>query len=141
MKLRIFMPAVMALMIAACGGTETTGNTPANLAESESELVIGQQCGSTTCGKGTYCCNPSCGICVPPGWSCTQQVCPGADLLEAKAPEAEAPVEEVVERPEIIIGGEACGPTVCGKGTTCCNPSCGICTPPGWSCTQQVCDY
>lgn len=32
-------------------------------------------CGGNTCGKGTYCCNASCGICVPKGMSCTQQAC------------------------------------------------------------------
>lgn len=32
-------------------------------------------CGGKVCGKGTYCCNPSCGICVPKGMSCTQQSC------------------------------------------------------------------
>ena len=32
-------------------------------------------CGGSTCPSGTYCCNPSCGICVPKGYSCTQQAC------------------------------------------------------------------
>jgi hypothetical protein len=32
-------------------------------------------CGGKVCGKGTYCCNPSCGTCVPKGMSCTQQSC------------------------------------------------------------------
>jgi hypothetical protein len=35
----------------------------------------GETCGSTTCAKGTTCCNASCGVCVPPGGACTQQVC------------------------------------------------------------------
>lgn len=35
----------------------------------------GQVCGGVTCGRGEYCCNPSCNICVPYGWSCTQQSC------------------------------------------------------------------
>jgi len=35
--------------------------------------------------------------------------------------------------------GEVCGPVVCGEGLVCCNSSCGICTPPGGFCTQQVC--
>jgi hypothetical protein len=35
--------------------------------------------------------------------------------------------------------GEACGDTTCEQGMTCCNASCGICTPPGVFCTQQAC--
>ncbi len=38
-------------------------------------LQAGQSCGGAICGKGQYCCNPSCSICVPYGWSCTQQSC------------------------------------------------------------------
>jgi hypothetical protein len=37
------------------------------------------------------------------------------------------------------IGGGQCGPRVCGPGTRCCNASCGVCTPPGAECTQQIC--
>lgn len=36
-------------------------------------------------------------------------------------------------------GGPACGKTTCPKDQECCNASCGICTPPGGACTQQVC--
>jgi len=32
-------------------------------------------CGNTWCPQGQECCNPSCGICVPPGGACTQQAC------------------------------------------------------------------
>ncbi len=35
--------------------------------------------------------------------------------------------------------GEACGPVFCASGEVCCNASCGICTPPGYFCTQQAC--
>jgi len=35
----------------------------------------GQLCGGNVCGKFKYCCNPSCGICVYYGMSCTQQSC------------------------------------------------------------------
>lgn len=34
-----------------------------------------QECGSTTCGKGTGCCNASCGICTEPGFACIQIAC------------------------------------------------------------------
>jgi len=36
--------------------------------------------------------------------------------------------------------GEACGSLTCAPGQVCCNDSCGICTAPGDSCTQQLCD-
>lgn len=36
-------------------------------------------------------------------------------------------------------GGPRCGDHHCGSGQVCCNSSCGICTPPGGFCTQQVC--
>ena len=34
----------------------------------------------------------------------------------------------------------ACGPTKCPVGEVCCNPSCGVCTPPGGGCAGIVCD-
>lgn len=36
--------------------------------------------------------------------------------------------------------GPACGTATCASGQVCCNPSCGICTPPGGACTQQFCE-
>ena len=35
----------------------------------------GESCGAIVCDKALECCNASCGICVPPGGACTQQVC------------------------------------------------------------------
>lgn len=35
-----------------------------------------QRCGRAVCAPGTECCNPSCGLCVPPGAGCTESVCP-----------------------------------------------------------------
>jgi hypothetical protein len=43
----------------------------------------------------------------------------------------------VPNKPE---GRRQCGASICATGLTCCNASCGICTPPGVMCTQQVCD-
>jgi len=37
--------------------------------------ALGESCGGVICGKGTYCCNPSCGVCVPYGMSCPQVSC------------------------------------------------------------------
>lgn len=38
-------------------------------------FTAGEPCGGVICSKGTYCCNPTCNMCVLPGMSCTQQVC------------------------------------------------------------------
>lgn len=38
-----------------------------------------------------------------------------------------------------VGGGIACGPTTCAAGMVCCNESCGVCTAPGGSCTDEVC--
>jgi hypothetical protein len=41
-------------------------------------LAIGPavvSCGGVQCRPGTFCCNPSCGICTPKGVECTQQSC------------------------------------------------------------------
>ena len=39
-----------------------------------------------------------------------------------------------------LSGSRICGATICASGTTCCNASCGVCTPPGMMCTQQICE-
>jgi hypothetical protein len=36
--------------------------------------------------------------------------------------------------------GVRCGPNTCARGEICCNPSCGICTPPDGFCTEQFCE-
>jgi len=41
----------------------------------EPVFLAGEQCGAVVCGKGKYCCNFSCSLCVFHGMSCTQQVC------------------------------------------------------------------
>ncbi|EYF06790.1 hypothetical protein [Chondromyces apiculatus] len=95
----------------------------AAIGEDEEELVVGQQCGNSVCGKGTYCCNASCGTCAPKGGACTQQVC-------------ESPVKVEAE-PAFV--GQQCGTAVCGKGMYCCNASCNRCAPKGMACTQEAC--
>ena len=42
----------------------------------------------------------------------------------------------VVKCPPSVI---PCGPTTCSNGEVCCNASCGICTPPNGTCSQQAC--
>lgn len=36
--------------------------------------------------------------------------------------------------------GAECGGKRCAPGEVCCNKSCGICTPPGGVCTQELCE-
>lgn len=92
-------------------------------------FLAGEICGSRICGKGTYCCNASCSMCVLVGMSCTQQACFQAEVQPAPA--------------EVDHGGlhweVPCGNTVCTGGNFCCNASCSICAPRGGHCTQQVC--
>jgi hypothetical protein len=37
--------------------------------------VAGTPCGDNVCGSGEFCCNESCGICVPEDGVCTQEFC------------------------------------------------------------------
>jgi hypothetical protein len=62
-----------------------------------SRCVFVEQCGSTECDRSEFCCNPSCGQCLPMGSFCTQEVC------------------------------EGCGEAICNAGDVCCHPDCGIC--------------
>ena len=52
-----------------CDAPQVAAETP------EPAFLAGQQCGGVICGKGTYCCNPTCNACVLIGMSCTQQSC------------------------------------------------------------------
>src|SRR5262245_61092055 len=37
------------------------------------------------------------------------------------------------------VPGTKCGDAVCPPGQVCCNASCGTCTAPGGTCSQQIC--
>lgn len=91
----------------------------------------GKACGSSTCGPGERCCNPECGLCAPAGGPCPLIGCP---LKEGDSPVTGAEAEL------LWTSGRPCGPTTCDPGQVCCNESCGICTPPGGFCTQQICE-
>lgn len=96
------------------------------------EMAGGVPCGGVTCPPKMECCNPTCNRCVFPGMSCTQEVC--NDTSAAPAPE---PMLEPIGP----IEPEPCGLVFCPKGTTCCNPLCSACTPPGVSCTLGDCGH
>lgn len=40
---------------------------------------------------------------------------------------------------ELCEPREVCGPSLCAAGEVCCNPSCGICTPPDGACIEIAC--
>lgn len=122
-------PAAVAAPPAADAAADCAAPTDAG-AEAEPLFLAGEICGSKICGKGTYCCNASCSLCVRLDMSCTQQVCNRAQAVED-------------DRLDLTHGGvhfdQPCGNTVCTGGNFCCNASCSICAPRGGFCTQQVC--
>jgi hypothetical protein len=139
MKMRWMAVAVLALMASACGGVVEDASTDTQAVDtvsaaglgSENEIGGGGPCGSNYCGKGTFCCNASCGICAPLGGGCPDVMCEVAQPEETHEASAKQAPEESL--------ATTCGGRVCAAGTYCCNASCGICAPKGASCTQQVC--
>lgn len=77
-----------------------------------------EPCGVVFCPIGLECCNASCGICTPPGGSCSPFTC------------------SMPRYPFSV----RCGQNTCSVDEVCCNPSCGICAAPGQSCSQRICD-
>jgi len=55
------------------GGVPATN--PAPSLPQNASVPAAQSCGITSCNSGTVCCNPSCGICTPPGVTCSQLQC------------------------------------------------------------------
>jgi hypothetical protein len=134
MKKALWISLLMA--IGACNTDDPQPPAAQEPAASVSEdIVIGpigpRQCGSNTCGAGTYCCNASCGVCAPFGAQCLDVYCAATDSL----PPGEA--EELIIGPG---GGQQCGYVTCGAKQHCCNASCSQCVPFGMECTQQTCD-
>ena len=86
----------------------------------------GPQCGPNRCALGETCCNPSCGMCTPPGKGCIK--------LFRQSVEEQEPSKE----PNLQLGTK-CGPNVCASDEHCCNESCGYCRKPGTACTEEFC--
>jgi len=58
------------------GDLEAVDTTPSEPVAAQEEAVEGfPTCGGNICGPRTYCCNASCGWCVPKGALCLQVVC------------------------------------------------------------------
>jgi len=131
--------ALMTVPVSAAeiSAPDCTGEPALDLGAVQSEavdLVAGEPCGGVICPPKMECCNPTCNKCVFPGMRCTQQVCNSTSTtLDLE------PVFEPVFEPIGPIEPELCGNVVCPKGTTCCNPLCSACTPPGVSCTLGDC--
>ncbi|MCB9598122.1 MAG: hypothetical protein H6719_35745 [Sandaracinaceae bacterium] len=91
----------------------------------------GTPCGPVTCGAGLECCNASCGTCVGPGGSCTDQECFDAGEVGPDAGR-DAGADGG--------GGVACGSVTCLAGQMCC-PGCGTDTfcASGSDCPVPTC--
>lgn len=63
-----------------------------------------------------------------------------AEEVQPEAAEAEATEVAPDGSEPLFVAGDPCGDVVCGKGTYCCNASCGWCRPPGMSCIQIACN-
>jgi hypothetical protein len=102
---------VVALMVAACGGTvEESTDVQAQhanidpVAGASLNIGGGGPCGDNYCGKDSFCCNASCGICAPLGGGCPDVMC---DVAQ--------PPEEKHQLIPPDCGGE------CPAGTYCCS--------------------
>ena len=90
------------------------------------------------CAAGT----PLCGAESP----CSVELCPANTVcvvLSTNPPVTNCvyqPSAGVTNQPSAGVPGVSCGDDFCSQGEVCCNASCGICTPAGGACTQQLCD-
>jgi hypothetical protein len=81
MKYLVLSVVIMLSCFAFAGGRSTAASfVTAPSADqvdvlSDDDSDSANSCGGNICSKGTYCCNASCGTCVPKGMECTQQSC------------------------------------------------------------------
>ena len=126
---------------ASCGICVPPGGVCTQQACAPADAGTPTACGFNTCAPGTECCNASCGICVPPGGACTQQLCACPPVVCTLA--CQYGFQRGADGCEICACAPpppSCGSVTCAAGLTCCNASCGICTPPGGSCIQIACN-
>ncbi|KAK0640614.1 hypothetical protein B0T16DRAFT_334381 [Cercophora newfieldiana] len=105
-----------------------TNNTAVCIPDSPTQ----EKCGHNICPAGESCCNPSCGICTPPGKGCIKLLCRGPEPKPTRSRTVGLPA------PTGVVGTK-CGPNVCAAGEVCCNESCGYCRKPGEPCTEEYC--
>jgi hypothetical protein len=113
-----------ALLLASCGlGGEANLGDDAAALHGESGPSDYDPCAAAACGDSCTLCDPSDADCVETHDS---KYCDRNGTCKAEVPKCAA--------------GEACGSVTCDAGEVCCNESCGVCTPPGGACTQQLCN-
>jgi hypothetical protein len=59
----------------ASAAREPNQSLPASVVPTNVTAERSQSCGLVTCGVGSTCCNPSCGICALSGEACYQRPC------------------------------------------------------------------
>ncbi|HEY0480333.1 MAG TPA: hypothetical protein VGD37_22595 [Kofleriaceae bacterium] len=162
----VFLIASIGLAITACHrpAAEPAGAPPAQTAASRCQAPL-RSCPSCTGGHICAIRCPECAppvtaepealpstlaerqptalTCKPPQRLCTS--CSGGQICSIQCPACPPPASaQPGDLPETLAIGpasaEICGGRICPAGTSCCNPSCGICTPKGVNCTQQSCN-
>jgi hypothetical protein len=96
-------------------------------------------CAVALCPPGTYCDDSTGNVECLEKPSCDGVKCEGGTHCEVR--EVQCIRAPCPPQPTCVpdAEGQPCGDNVCGAGTFCCNPSCGICAPKGGACTQQFC--
>jgi hypothetical protein len=127
--------SVLSLLFVVIVGCATSADPPSPATSSDDLAGVNDAtvC-PTICGEGTLCSLPN-GSCTEVCNACFCTVGGGKVVAGCPGPASALPAPEA----DGDLIGQACGPTVCGLGTHCCNASCGICVPPGGVCTQQFC--
>jgi hypothetical protein len=110
--------------INACGSTPDTQGEVEH-GDVQERLRLGRRlCASSSDCRADQFCTTEIGECRRPPGCRPGDVCPAVCYGVCR------------RRPEPV----QCGAVTCDPGQVCCNASCGICTPPGGACTQQICD-
>jgi len=122
---------------------------PGAVEEVATSFVAGLPCTSNAdCGLRFYCqyADGQCGgagTCEARPRACTREfapVCGCDDETYANVCVAASEGISIQDTGECRAAEAKCGAVVCDKGLECCNASCGVCVPPGESCTQEACE-
>jgi hypothetical protein len=133
MKLvKIFGILAIAGVPLSCASVDNAGSgrtDDASASSVEAELVAPWKalaCASSAeCPVGAHCTTED-GVCNRPPGCKPEDICPAVCYGTCKF--------------SVTLPPTTCGGNICGKGTFCCNASCGTCAPVGGACTQQICD-
>jgi len=114
----------------SCASVDNGGTSDESTAAKESDLSVVYCTSSQQCPAATHCSTED-GVCLRPPWCKPGSICPAVCY-------GTCVVAHVDPIPPTPLPG-ICGDKICGKGTYCCNASCGTCAPIGSYCTQQIC--